>query len=128
MNVGDRIQIKMKEKKMSQNRLAKAAQISQSGLSSIISGAVSPKEVTLSAIAKALDCNVSELMGEKEMRQDIQEKLFPNIPRTAEARTVSAGMDELPPEQRQLIVNMVTAMYPDVFKKTKGMVDDDPKL
>lgn len=64
----------------------------------------------------------------EEMRQDIQEKLFPNIPRTAEARTVSAGMDELPPEQRQLIVNMVTAMYPDVFKKTKGMEDDDTKL
>ena len=64
MNVGQRIQQKMAEKRISQNRLAKAAQISQSGLSSIISGAVSPKEVTLSAIAKALDCSVSELMGE----------------------------------------------------------------
>ena len=64
MTVGQRIQQKMAEKRISQNRLAKAAQISQSGLSSIISGAVSPKEVTLSAIAKALDCSVSELMGE----------------------------------------------------------------
>ncbi|MBO5968277.1 MAG: helix-turn-helix domain-containing protein [Clostridia bacterium] len=54
----------MMEKKISQNRLAKAAQISQSGISSIISGSSSPKENTLQAIAKALDCSVAELMGE----------------------------------------------------------------
>ena len=64
MNVGQRIQAKMKQQHISQNRLAKAAQISQSGLSSIISGSSSPKEVTLSAIAHALGCTVSELMGE----------------------------------------------------------------
>ena len=64
MHVGERIQMKMAEKKISQNRLAKAAQISQSGLSSIISGASSPKENTLSAIASALDCTIAELLGE----------------------------------------------------------------
>ena len=64
MHVGQRIQQKMAEQKISQNKLAKAAQISQSGLSSIISGAVSPKEVTLQSIAHALNCSVSELMGE----------------------------------------------------------------
>lgn len=64
MNVGQRISVKMKEQKISQNKLAKLAQISQSGLSSIIAGAVSPKENTLQAIAKALGCSVAELMGE----------------------------------------------------------------
>ena len=64
MRIGQRIQEKMRERCISQNRLAKAAQISQSGLSSIIAGTVSPKEVTVQAIAKALDCSVSELMGE----------------------------------------------------------------
>jgi len=64
MTVGERISIKMKEKKISQNKLAKAAQISQSGLSSIINGASSPKENTLQAIATALDCPVSDLLGE----------------------------------------------------------------
>ena len=64
MHIGQRIQKKMTEQHISQNRLAKAAQISQSGLSSIISGAVSPKEITVQAIAKALNCSVSELMGE----------------------------------------------------------------
>lgn len=64
MHIGQRIQQKMKEQHISQNKLAKAAQISQSGISSIISGASSPKENTLQAIAKALNCSVSELMGE----------------------------------------------------------------
>jgi repressor LexA len=54
----------MREQGVSQNRLAKTAQISQSGLASIIAGTVSPKEVTLQAIAKALDCSIAELMGE----------------------------------------------------------------
>lgn len=64
MHIGQRIQQKMTEQHISQNKLAKAAQISQSGLSSIISGASSPKESTVQAIAKALSCSASELMGE----------------------------------------------------------------
>lgn len=64
MHVGEYISVKLKEKKISQNKLAKAAQISQSGLSDIINGVSNPKEVTLRSIADALDCTVAELMGE----------------------------------------------------------------
>lgn len=63
MTVGERIESEMKKRGISQNRLAKLAQISQSGLSSIIHGAVSPKEATLQNIANALGCNASELLG-----------------------------------------------------------------
>lgn len=69
MRVGERISSIMKKQGVSQNKLAKQAQISQSGLSSIISGAVSPKESTLSAIASALNCTVSELLGGSEAIQ-----------------------------------------------------------
>lgn len=64
MSLGQRISIKLKERGISQNKLAKAAQISQSGLSDIINGVSNPKEVTLRSIADALDCTVAELMGE----------------------------------------------------------------
>lgn len=64
MTVGERIKLLMDEHEISQNKLAKRAQISQSGLSSILSGASSPKENTLQAIAKAFDCTVAELLGE----------------------------------------------------------------
>lgn len=66
MGVGDRIKAKMKEKKITQNELARMAQISQSGISYIIKGISSPKENTLQAISSALGCSVSELLGEEE--------------------------------------------------------------
>lgn len=65
MTVGERIKGIMKEKGISQNQLARLAQLSQSGLSSIINGASSPKENTMKAIAGALGCTVSDLMGEE---------------------------------------------------------------
>lgn len=62
--IGDRIRQLMKERHMTQNSLARAAQLSQSGLSSIINGAVSPKEETVRAIAKALCVPPAFLMEE----------------------------------------------------------------
>ena len=68
MTVADRIKDEMRKRRISQNRLAKSAQISQSGLSSILSGSVSPKENTLQAIASALGISLSVLIenGEKK--------------------------------------------------------------
>jgi transcriptional regulator with XRE-family HTH domain len=63
MTIGERIKHEMKSRGISQNKLAKAAQISQSGLSSIINGASSPKENTLQAIASALGMTASDLLG-----------------------------------------------------------------
>ena len=38
-------------------------------------------------------------------------------PQTEEARAVSFGMDKLPKEQREMILNMVCAMFPNKFDK-----------
>lgn len=65
MGVVDRIKEEMQKRGISQNKLAKAAQLSQSGLSSILSGSVSPKENTLQAIASALNMPLTDLMDEK---------------------------------------------------------------
>lgn len=40
-----------------------------------------------------------------------------DIPKTPEARIVSGGMDKLPKEQREMILNMVRAMFPNNFAK-----------
>lgn len=68
MSIGEKISEVMTRRGYSQNKLAKLAQISQSGLSSIISGASSPKENTLRAIADALGVTVAELTGEDVTR------------------------------------------------------------
>lgn len=62
--VGERIRQAMREQGMTQNSLARVAQLSQSGLSSIINGTVSPKEETVRAIAVALGVSPSYLMGD----------------------------------------------------------------
>lgn len=54
---------------------------------------------------------------------NVQTDKTPKAPKTPEARAVSFGMDNLPKEQRELILNMVTAMYPNTF--TKGNNDDE---
>ena len=64
MDVGSKIKAMMKTRGYSQLKLAKKANISQSGLSTIINGGSSPSATTLQAIADALECSVSELMGE----------------------------------------------------------------
>lgn len=64
MGIGERIKETRKAKKISQVKLAKAADISQSCLSTIESGVSNPKEMTVKAIAAALDVPVSKLMGE----------------------------------------------------------------
>ena len=60
-----------------------------------------------------------EIAGKSESEQII-ERLLSNLegqPKTAEARIVSAGMDRLPKEQREQILNVIRAMYPSQFKK-----------
>ena len=74
VTVGERIKLEMKRQKITQNKLAREAKISQSGLSSIVSGQVSPREDTLRAIADALGCSFIELLGEQ------QDSSFPFIP------------------------------------------------
>ena len=50
--------------------------------------------------------------GVIDLTQGVEES-----PQTAEARIVSSGMDKLPKEQREMILNMVRAMFPNEFKK-----------
>ena len=40
-----------------------------------------------------------------------------DAPKTPEARSVSFAMDSMPQEQREMILNMVRAMFPNKFEK-----------
>ena len=62
--VGEKIAERLKITGLSQNKLAKAAQLSQSGLSSIINGKVSPKEETVRRIAEVLGCSIADLVDD----------------------------------------------------------------
>ena len=111
-----------RERGLSQDELAELAGVHRVTIAKYETGRIEPGAQAIKKIADALDVSSDVLLGridEEEMKEDIKKRIFGQIPKTAEARTVSAGMDELKPEQRQMIVNMVSAMYPEVFKPKK---------
>ena len=65
-----------------------------------------------------------KISGVSETEQIIQRLLaqLDNQPRTVEARIVSGGMDKMPQEYRDQILNGVRAMFPSYFV---GGEDDD---
>lgn len=102
MGVGRMIKQTMKERKVTQNQLARLANISQSGLSSIVNEAVSPKEETLRAIAKALDVSTAYLLGEQEQAPPATEEELDNA--------LVGLLGGLTPEELQRVQDFIAGM------------------
>ncbi|MFM1582018.1 helix-turn-helix transcriptional regulator [Helcococcus bovis] len=73
-NFGDRLNSILKEKKISQSKLAEMTEISQGAISQYIIGTYKPKYDKIKAIAEALNVNVGYLIG----LEDIKDK-DPNL-------------------------------------------------
>ena len=114
-DIGDRIADIRREKGLNQDELAELSTLSRISIARYESGRVEPGAKALSRIADALEVSTDVLLGRSEEPQEQTEQ-----PLTIEARTVSAGMDKLPKEQRELILNMVKAMFPNKFTETEG--------
>lgn len=113
MSVIERIKEEMLKKGFSQNKLAKAAQMSQSGLSSILSGNVSPKENTLRAIADALNVPLSELLEETHVNTT---PLNPEEMNRAEQedetiQIMARGMKKISPDDRQMLLKVARTLF-----------------
>ena len=63
MQVGEKIQEILTARKMTQKELANASGLTEAAISRYITGARTPKSISLSAIAKALDVTTDELLG-----------------------------------------------------------------
>lgn len=118
MSVVDRIKEEMSKRRMSQNKLAKAAQISQSGLSSILNGDVSPKENTLQAIAQALNVPLSELMNESSIVNT--DPWNPDEMNYSEhdndtVRILARGVMKMSPENREKLLNFARTFFEEDF-------------
>lgn len=103
---------------LTQDQLAELASLNRVTVAKYESGRVEPGAKSLSKIADALEISTDVLLGRTEEMQEVSEK----APQTLEARSVSAGMDKLPKEQREMILNMVRAMFPNNF--TEDDVDE----
>ena len=76
-----------------------------------------PGAQSLARIADALEVSTDVLLGRSD---DIQPK---RVPITEEARIVSGGMDKLPKEQREQILNVLRAM----FSQNPGLFEEERK-
>lgn len=111
LDIGKRIAELRKARGLNQEQLSELALLSRVTIAKYESGRVEPGAQALSRIADALEVTTDVLLGRSEELPAIQQ------PKTSEARAVSFGMDKLPKEQREMILNMVCAMFPNKFEK-----------
>ena len=122
-------------------QLAKKIGVSKQTVSAWKSGERSPRKPTIIAVADKCNVSLEWLMGfdvprEKQEPQPDTTLTDQDIdaiaqrvasyqapaatPKTVEARIVSFGIDQLPKEERERLLNMFRAMYanhPELFKK-----------
>ena len=111
-DTGEKIRDLRKERNLNQDQLAELASLNRVTIAKYESGRVEPGAQALARIADALEVSTDVLLGRTEEMPEINDS-----PKTIEARAVSSGMDKLPKEQREMILNMVRAMFPNNFKE-----------
>ena len=104
---------------LNQTAFANRIGVSQGTVSQWEHGLTKPNAEQLKSISTAFNISIDDLLYGEPAKESSEK-----APKTPEARAVSFGMDTLPKEQRELILNMVKAMYPANFK-SKGNKDDD---
>ena len=110
--IGNNIRTARKALKMSQDALAEAIGANRVTISKYENGSYLPSVPALERLAAALNTTPSQLSG------NIEEEPKEKAPRTLEARIVSGGMDKLPKDDRETILNLLRVMYakqPDIF-------------
>ena len=133
MTIGDKIKRLRNERGMTQEELGKMIGVQKAAINKYETGiVVNLKKEIIQKLARALDVNPVWLMDEEDgwppmpsSRYFIQQILDDDgsHPRTPEARILAKGIDRMPQEQREAIMNMMMGLYPNVFKK--GTEDDD---
>ena len=114
-----------KERGLTQTELAERLNVSQSTIASWENGKRRPDLDFMPTLADFYGVSVDEIMGREELSID---DAYNSAPKTLEARIVSFGMDKLPQEERQRILDILQRMYdnnPEIFKRSD---DDETRL
>ena len=112
--IGDRIKLLRKRAYLTQSQLAERLNLSQATVACWENGKRRPDLDLLPIIAETFGVSVDELLGREEQED--------RPPKTIEAKIVSFAMDQLPQEERDRIINVLSAMYtnnPELFKRSE---------
>ena len=128
-DIGQRIAELRRERGLKQEELAELATLSRISIARYEAGKIEPGAKALGRIAEALEVPADFLLGRNDdTRNEISEKLLKSIPKTAEARIVSFGMDQLPKEDREQILSVVRAVcvkHPELFAENDTIKRSD---
>ena len=96
MELGERIQRVLDARKMSRKELAEASGLTEAAISRYITGTRTPKSISLSAIAKALDVTSDELLGNvNDTKDEVDDAI----------RLVARNADSITKEQKKYLIN-----------------------
>ena len=118
---GERIRELRKARNLSQDQLAELASLNRVTIAKYEAGKVEPGAQALARIADALEVSTDVILGRVEEAHEPADR-----PKTIEARIISGGVDRLPKDQRETILNVIRAMHanhPELFEE-KGNEDD----
>ena len=81
-----------------------------------------PRADAMEKIAMFFGVPTSKLVGIND-HEELDAMLEEEVPKTVEARSLAKGIDTMPKEQREAIMNMMMGLYPGIFEK--GTENDD---
>lgn len=106
---------------MTASELSEKTGISEANISNYINGKYVAKQDKCFLLATALNVDPGWLMtGDEPIRPKEDGYVRPL---TVEARSLAKGIDTMPKEQREAILNMMMGLYPGIFEK--GTENDD---
>ena len=80
-----------------------------------------PRADAMEKIAMFFGISTSQLISERKAQLEVEQ--IENSFHTFEAKILAKGIDKMPAEQRDAILNMMKGLYPGIFEK--GNKDDD---
>ena len=120
LTIGEKIHHLRIENKMTMDDLARVLGVQRSAINKYEKGiVVNLKRSTIAGLCRVFNVSPSYFLDEDSHVSSVE----PSDPKTLEARIVSGGMDKLPQEQREQILNVVRAMFtqhPELFDNEDG--------
>ena len=116
-DIGNRIAEIRRERGLNQDELAELATLSRISIARYETGKIEPGAKALGRIADALEVSTDVLLG----RSEEDEKPTPReLPKTKEAKIISGGVDNMPPEIREKAMVVMETLFSEYFKKGKN--------
>ena len=118
-DIGNRIAEIRKQRGLNQDELAELATLSRISIARYETGKIEPGAQALGRIAAALEVSTDVLLCINE--ETVEVKTIAE-PKTKEAQIISKTIDKMPPDKREVALNLLKAVYSEYFEKEEDKI------